>query len=96
MMTSSEKEREMREAESAFVEMNAVFEAVMCAIRGESLSDFALSHDAVYEANMLREAKEALSRLLIIERTARERAEARVKALEENIIEWREIQERRE
>ena len=78
----------MREAESAFVEMNAVFEAVMCAIRGESLSDFALSHGAVYEANMLREAKEALSRLLIIERTARERAEARVKALEENIIEW--------
>ena len=44
MMTRSEKEREMREAESAFVEMNAVFEAVMCAIRGESLSDFALSH----------------------------------------------------
>ena len=46
MMTRSEKEREMREAESAFVEMNAVFEAVMCAIRGESLSDFALSHGA--------------------------------------------------
>ena len=46
---------EKAEADSAFVEMNAVFEAVMKAIRGEYLSDFELSHGAVYEAQMLRD-----------------------------------------
>lgn len=40
---------------SAWVEMNAIFEAVMKAIRGEPLSDFDLSHGAVYEAQMLRD-----------------------------------------
>ena len=48
---------------AAFVEMNAVFEAVMRAIRGEALSDFDLSHGSVYEANALRAEVERLKQL---------------------------------
>lgn len=54
---------ELRADKSAFVEMNAVFEAVMRAIRGEPLSEFDLSHGAVYEAQMLREANNAHARI---------------------------------
>lgn len=43
----------------AFVEMNAVFEAVMRAIRGEALSEFDQSHGAVYAAKKLREERDA-------------------------------------
>lgn len=55
-----EADREqIRAGNSAFVEMNAVFEAVMRAIRGESLSEFDESHGSVYEAKMLHDSLRA-------------------------------------
>ena len=80
--------------ESAFTAMNAVFEAVMRAIRGEPLSDFDLSHGAVYEAQMLREANNAHARITadlddevidLMNRLAR--AEARVRELSDMLVE---------
>lgn len=58
-----EADRAERESNNrAFAEMNAVFSAVMRAVRGEALSEFDESHGAVHEANALRAAAQERDR----------------------------------
>jgi hypothetical protein len=59
-------EAERESNNRAFVEMNAVFEAVMRAIRGEALSEFDESYGAVYEAKALRAAAQERDRQIAV------------------------------
>lgn len=54
---------EIEELRSAYVLQAALFESVMRAIRGETVSDFEASHGPVYEALILREANMSHARI---------------------------------